>query len=129
MNEAVITSEASNASDPNVEFLARPNATQLGLAWSSNTPLEELGLHVRAKVRTDSQVVRSVVLTQGLRKMKYFESRFLFVQEVDESRRDLDFRHSKQAQASRLVHQNCRSPAFGTRQAGAWGDERQRCQC
>ena len=75
-SDAVITSWARMRATPAI-------STQSDLSsstrCSSKHLLEELGRDVLAEVRTDSQVDRSVVLSQGLRKRKL---RFLFVQEV-----------------------------------------------
>ena len=132
VNDAVITSCRRPPSLSSSE--AELDAIGAGFVetWFVTHFLEKRGHDVRAEVRTDSRVSRTVVFPQGLRKMKHIELRFLFFARSDETRRDLDLVHRKQAQPSRHARQTCHSPAFGTLQADARSereDERQRCPC
>ena len=83
----------SHAGDPSVEFRSE-NLHAIGSGFVETLfvkhLLEELGHDERAEVHTDSQVAQSVVLSQGLRKMKHVELRFFFRREVTNARRGLD---------------------------------------
>ena len=68
--------------------------------------LGELGYDVRAEVRTDSHVARPVVLSQGLRRMKHIELRFLFAQEVTKPQFDRNAKMDKLLTSRNLKTEN-----------------------
>ena len=79
LSDAVITSRARMQATP-VLSSGEAELYTIGFGFVETLfgkhLLEGLGHDVRAEVRTDSHVARSVVLSQGLRTMKHIELRF-----------------------------------------------------